>query len=88
MFSKKQYIPLEIVDIIADYHDYDKYCKPEHSEKLVFVLESIKKMSEIMDPIVPNIAYMCWGNGLSKVSESSWEYGWDINEEEQIYNDL
>ena len=23
-------LPFELVDLIADYHDYDKYCKPGH----------------------------------------------------------
>ena len=81
MFSKKPYIPIEIVDLIADYHDYDKYCKPEHSRKLVTVLEIIKTMSEIMDPIMPNIAYICWGNGKCKGLGSLWGYEVDINEE-------
>jgi hypothetical protein len=81
MFSKKPYIPIEIVDLIADYHDYDKYCKPEHSQKLVTVLETIKTMSEIMDPIMPNIAYICWGNGLSKGYDLLWRNDVDINEE-------
>tara|TARA_Y100000816_G_C25742353_1_gene390603 strand:+ start:68 stop:283 length:216 start_codon:yes stop_codon:yes gene_type:complete len=63
MFNQKQYIPIEIVDLIADYHDYDKYIKPIHKEKLNLVLKDIKTMSEIMHPIIPNISYMCWGNG-------------------------
>ena len=29
------YLPEEIVNIIADYHDYEKYCKP-----LIVVLQS------------------------------------------------
>ena len=86
MFSKNQYLPVELVDLIADYHDYDKYCKPSHSEKLVFVLESIKKMSEVMNPIMPNIAYMCWGNGWPKDWGTLENHDWDINQE-HIFDD-
>ena len=35
------YIPPEIVDMIADYHDYDKYCKPKHQEKFKEVINVI-----------------------------------------------
>ena len=33
------YIPTELVDMIADYHDYEKYCKPQHAEKLKEVIK-------------------------------------------------
>ena len=63
------YIPSELVNIIADYHDYDKYCKPQHREKLKFVIDDIKSMSEIMSIISPNLAYQCWGLGSNLIGE-------------------
>lgn len=56
-----KYLPFEIVDKIADYHDYDKYCKPEHQLKLNKILEDIKNMNNIMKPMSPWIAKECWG---------------------------
>lgn len=50
------YIPPEIVDLIADYHDYDKYCKPKHQEKFKEVINEIGNMAVIMDPIMPSYA--------------------------------
>jgi hypothetical protein len=47
------YIPAEIVDLIADYHDYDKYCKPKHQEKFKEVINEIGNMAVIMGPIMP-----------------------------------
>ena len=35
------YLPTEVVDMIADYHDYEKYCKPEHAKKLKEVITNI-----------------------------------------------
>ncbi len=67
------YIPPEIVDIIADYHDYDKYCKPQHKEKLNHIINDIKNMSEIMSSISPVIAWNCWGPGSKEI-----EFYYDI----------
>ena len=60
--QKFPYIPEELVDIIADYHDYDKYCKPTHQCKFKDVLCDIMNMSEIMSTISPKIAKECWGS--------------------------
>ncbi len=59
-----KYLPFEIVDMIADYHDYDKYCKPEHKLKLRKILQDIKSMNNVMKPISPRIAKECWGADL------------------------
>ena len=57
-----KYIPQELVNIIADFHDYEKYCKPEHKEKYRHVLFDIISMGEIMvDVISAKIAKECWG---------------------------
>lgn len=55
------YLPYEIVDIIADYHDFDKYCKPQHQKKLKNINEDIISMDSIMKPIAPRLAKECWG---------------------------
>lgn len=55
------YIPYELVNLIAEYHDYDKYCKPSHKEKFQHVVNDIISMGEIMPAISPRIAAQCWG---------------------------
>ena len=73
----KLYLPFELVDMIADYHDYDKYCKPAHKVNYSSVLKDIISMGEIMpENISPYIAWECWGN------QSSWEYNWNPEDEE------
>lgn len=59
--QKIPYIPEELVNIIADYHDYDKYCKPDHQSKFKDVMCDIISMSEIMNTISAKIAKECWG---------------------------
>jgi len=56
-------LPAEIVNEIADYHDYEKYCKSKHQEKLKEVLKNIFDMNEIMNCITPTLAWQCWGPG-------------------------
>ncbi len=56
------FIPPELVNLIADYHDYEKYCKPNHKKKWKVVLCDIISMGEIMKPtIIPRIARECFG---------------------------
>ena len=62
--TKKILLPFELVYLIADYHDYEKYCKPQHKEKYQDVLSDIYSMGEIMPFISPSIALQCWGNGI------------------------
>tara|TARA_B100002019_G_C20972591_1_gene451849 strand:- start:232 stop:564 length:333 start_codon:yes stop_codon:yes gene_type:complete len=59
--NKFPYIPEELVNIIADYHDYDKYCKPEHQLKFKDVMRDIINMSEVMNPISAKLVKECWG---------------------------
>ncbi len=75
-----RHLPFELVDIIADYHDYNKYCKPPHRKLLKNVLTDIKDMASIMTRIQPRIAWECWGN------KPSWEYDWNPEDEESIYD--
>ena len=63
-------LPFELVDLIADYHDYDKYCKPGHQILLKNVLGDIKNMSEIMASISPVLAWQCWGPGALALTNS------------------
>lgn len=63
------YLPEELVNEIADYHDYDKYCKPKHKLLLKNILDDIKDMSEIMPRISPIIAYQCWGIGAKNLPD-------------------
>ena len=57
-----QTFPIELVNLIADYHDYDKYCKPNHKEKYVNVLNDINYMGQVIIPVSPSIAKQCWGS--------------------------
>jgi len=52
------YLPYEIIDIIADYHDFDKH---QHQKKLKNINEDIISMDSIMKPIAPRLAKECWG---------------------------
>ena len=64
MNRNMKFIPPELVDMIADYHDYDKYCKPTHKVLLKSILDDIKAMSEIMPTINPVLVWQCWGPGV------------------------
>ena len=71
---KNTYIPQELVDMIADYHDYDKYCKPEHQNKFKDVIDDIVTMSGIMNPISAKIAKECWGsNPQMMYDDNMWQ---------------
>ena len=63
-------LPFELVDLIADYHDYNKYCKPDHQILMKNVLGDIKNMSEIMASISPVLAWQCWGPGAKNLVDS------------------
>ena len=73
-------LPSELVDIIADYHDYEKYCKPQHQEKLKNINKDIIDMSNLMKPIHPNLARQCWG----PLAHLLPEIDWNVEEEEEI----
>ena len=73
-------LPTEIIDIIADFHDYEKYCKPNHKEMLLNVLNDIKEMDEFMTTISANIAWQCWGLG-AKCIPLELDIPWEEEEE-------
>ena len=87
-FTKKNMnsLPYELVDIIADYHDYDKYCKPAHIEKLKEVINDIGDMASIMEvnnhTISANLAWQCWGAGVNKLLVHDF---WDILDNEEVW---
>lgn len=78
---KKLYLPYEIIEKIADYHDYIKYCKPKHVELFIHVLNDILDMAKVFyndNNLSPSIAYQCWGNG--------WPHEWDLDSDDGFYN--
>jgi hypothetical protein len=71
------FIPQDIVNIIADYHDFEKYCKPQHYEKLKEVINDISDMANIMPTIRPQIVWDCWGPGAKKLLEVDDSIVWE-----------
>ncbi len=69
-----QCLPIEIVNEIADYHDYEKYFKPIHQKKFKHVIYDIYMMGGIMNPISAKIARECWG---SKITHNLYDTPWE-----------
>ena len=84
MFTTQQLnsLPAVIVDLIADYHDYEKYCKPQHQENLKNINDDIIDMSHLMKPIHPNLARQCWGPQAHLLPDIDW----NVEEEEEIHD--
>lgn len=84
---KEVYLPPEIVDIIADYQDYDKYCKPSHIENFKGIINDIGDMAVFQDieghNMSPSIAWQCWGIGSYNL-QHQWG-NWDAGEDEVIW---
>lgn len=76
------FLPEDVVNIIADFHDYQKYCKPIHKKLFQPVVDDIIKMGAIMDFISPTIAYNCWGPG-SKYLEDHYNFWPEENDNHQ-----
>lgn len=82
-------LPLEIIDEIADYHDYEKYCKPDHKKRFDNVMNDIISMNEIMKPISAKLAKECWGPSPNIFIEGNvWETTLPITTDlyEELYN--
>ena len=83
-------LPIEIVNEIADYHDYQKYCKPDHKKRFDDVMNDIICMNEIMHPISAKLAKECWGPESKNIYidenelETIFPTGTDLYEE--LYN--
>lgn len=83
-------IPIEVVNMVIDYIDYDKYNKMEHKNgPFKNVLADFIDMSYIFptsDNILPSISSMCWGK--SKMIEDvmyindMWNADHEIDEED------
>ena len=61
MFKIKTFIPPELVNIIADYHDYNKYCKPKHEKLFRVVVGDINLLGNLLKPIKPYTVWNSWG---------------------------
>ena len=81
-FLKNQ-VPLEVVDVIIDYVDYEKYGIIAQKKVYQNVLTDIIAMSEILKPITPWIAKQCWGSNFN-FNESQWL----VEDEENIHPEL
>ena len=82
-------LPIEIVNEIADYHDYQKYCKPDHKIKFDNVMNDIISMNEIMKPISAKLAKECWGSNPNIFIEGNvWETTPPVSTDlyEELYN--
>ena len=58
-------IPSEIINMIADYRDYDKYSKPKHKSLFKTVIDDIDSIGSIMEEPRPTIVHQCWGSGFT-----------------------
>ena len=93
-------IPRELVDMIADYHDYDKHCKPYHRNNFKLVLDDIVNMSQFQcdeQNMSPVLALTCWGAISQYVSgQEYWELldfweswnSWESNEQGEFQDEL
>ena len=77
------YLPCEIIDIIADFHDYDKYCKPAHSVSIKPVLDNINDLHNNLGladnkNISPFIAKLIFGQSTPD---------WNINQHYDFIHD-
>ena len=80
-YNKFIYLPFELVDNIADYHNYIKYCKPNHEKIFIHVLNDILDVKKIFchdSNLSPSIVYQCWGNG--------WPHEWELDSNDGFYN--
>ena len=77
----KDQVPLEVVDQIIDYVDYEKYEIIAQKKNFQNVLTDILDMNEFLKPISPWIAKQCWG------SEAFNETQWNIDIEESIHSE-
>jgi hypothetical protein len=77
-------IPREVVDMIADYHDYEKHSRPQHSNNYRLVMGDIVNMSQFQcdeQNMSPHIAYNCWGVNSNVVSDEEY---WELFDEDEL----
>ena len=82
------FMPYEVVDLIADFRDYEKYYKPSHYENLKGVINDIGDMAGIMQTISPSIVWQCWGPGCipNTVWDETLEYNFGIENDDEENN--
>lgn len=77
LFNNKflEILPEELVNIIADYHDYHKHCKPKHKIQFNMVMNDIITISKVMNPISPKIVKGCWGfsSTITVYDDNMWQ---------------
>ena len=77
------HIPSEIVDIIADFRDYEKYDKPKHIDMFLEVINDIGDIAAISSTqdnnISPNLVWQCWGPGAKYLLNTYYDI--------ELYND-
>lgn len=79
-------MPVELVDIILDFNNYEKYYKPAHKENFKITMEDIRDMGTIFaGTITPRLAKECWGTGNGSEDESEI-YEYDYEEEPEWYD--
>ena len=85
------YLPTELVDIIVDYGDYEKYCKPQHYEQLKGVINDIGDMSsfQCIDKNLLSccIARQCWGVNSHMLHNFEWDHSQEDNYEDNYDDD-
>ena len=61
-YNNIPHLPNELVYIIADFVDYEKYCKPQHYELLKGVINNIGDMASTYNAIQPSLSALIYGN--------------------------
>lgn len=65
-------IPKEIVNIIIDYIDYEKYTKIKSKKIMIDVLNDLIQSSTIFDcnnnNLPPYYIWLCWGSGVKNLN--------------------
>lgn len=82
--SLKNQVPVEVVDVIIDYVDYEKYGIIAQKKVYQNVLTDVIAMNEILKPITPWIAKQCWGALNLNFNELQWV----VEDEENIHSEL
>ena len=61
-YNSVPYLPNELVYIIADFLDYEKYYKPHHYELLKGVINNIGDMACTFNIMQPSLSALLYGN--------------------------
>tara|TARA_Y100000992_G_scaffold294341_1_gene253975 strand:+ start:98 stop:469 length:372 start_codon:yes stop_codon:yes gene_type:complete len=61
-YNSVPYLPNELVYIIVDFLDYEKYYKPQHYELLKGVINNIGDMASTFSIMQPSLSALLYGN--------------------------